>query len=89
MIRTPPPWPSNCKCAVSITFDIDADSLIHLEHPSDSYRVDCWLASIVEREDVWIMTMANIAEYIHLLHRQGKYEPRIDTLPFYSQAVTD
>ena len=38
MIRNPPPWPSNCKCAVSITFDMDADSLIHLEHPSDSYR---------------------------------------------------
>ena len=30
---------------------MDADSLIHLEHPSDSYRVDRWLASIVERED--------------------------------------
>ena len=38
MIRNPPPWPNNCKCAVSITFDMDADSLIHLEHPSDSYR---------------------------------------------------
>ncbi len=50
-------------------------------------QVDRWLASIVERKDVWITTMANIAEYIQQLHRQGKYEPRIDTLPYYSGPV--
>ena len=50
-------------------------------------QVDRWLADIVKREDVWITTMANVAEYIRLLHRQGKYEPRIDTLPYYSGPV--
>lgn len=33
MIRNPIPWPGGAKCAVSITFDMDADSLVHAAHP--------------------------------------------------------
>lgn len=36
MIRRPVPWPNGAKVAVAITFDMDADSLIHIEHPNDS-----------------------------------------------------
>jgi peptidoglycan/xylan/chitin deacetylase (PgdA/CDA1 family) len=35
MIKNPVPWPNGAKCAVAITFDMDSDSLIHLEHPTD------------------------------------------------------
>jgi len=35
MIENPVPWPDGARCAVAITFDMDSDSLIHLEHPSD------------------------------------------------------
>ena len=38
MIRNPIPWPNGAKCAVAITFDMDADSLIHLDHPADGYK---------------------------------------------------
>ena len=38
MIRNPIPWPDNAKCAVSITFDMDADSLIHISKPDDSFK---------------------------------------------------
>ena len=31
-IKNPPPWPGGARCAVAVTFDIDTDSLIHLEH---------------------------------------------------------
>ena len=31
MIRTPIPWPNGAKVAVAITFDMDTDSLIHIE----------------------------------------------------------
>ena len=34
MIRNPIPWPNNAKCAVSISFDMDADSLIHISKPN-------------------------------------------------------
>ena len=38
MIRNPIPWPGGAKCAVAITFDMDADSLIHIARPEDSHR---------------------------------------------------
>lgn len=34
MISNPIPWPNGAKCAVAITFDMDADSLIHTAHPT-------------------------------------------------------
>ncbi|MEM9147550.1 MAG: polysaccharide deacetylase [Pseudomonadota bacterium] len=32
MIRNPPPWPNGARCAVAFTFDMDADSILHLRH---------------------------------------------------------
>ena len=37
MIANPIPWPNGAKCACAITFDMDADSLIHIARPQDSY----------------------------------------------------
>ncbi|MEM7210682.1 MAG: polysaccharide deacetylase [Pseudomonadota bacterium] len=37
MIQNPIPWPDNAKCAVAITFDMDADSLIQVARPKDGY----------------------------------------------------
>jgi len=36
MLTRPVPWPGGAKVAVAITFDMDADSLVHIEHPADS-----------------------------------------------------
>ena len=36
MSKNPVPWPNDARCAVAITFDMDADSILHLEHPRDS-----------------------------------------------------
>jgi peptidoglycan/xylan/chitin deacetylase (PgdA/CDA1 family) len=38
MIRNPVPWPGGAKVACAITFDMDADSLVHIEHPNDSIK---------------------------------------------------
>jgi peptidoglycan/xylan/chitin deacetylase (PgdA/CDA1 family) len=38
MIDNPIPWPNGAKCAACLTFDMDADSLIHLEHPVDAHK---------------------------------------------------
>jgi peptidoglycan/xylan/chitin deacetylase (PgdA/CDA1 family) len=32
------PWPNGARCAVAITLDMDADSLVHLAYPKDSYK---------------------------------------------------
>ncbi len=36
MIESPVPWPDGARCAAAITFDMDADSPPHLEHPDES-----------------------------------------------------
>ncbi len=33
------PWPNGARCAVAFTFDMDADSILHLSNPEDSYRL--------------------------------------------------
>ena len=38
MIRNPVPWPNGAKCACCISFDMDADSLIHIARPEDSFN---------------------------------------------------
>jgi peptidoglycan-N-acetylglucosamine deacetylase len=37
MIRNPIPWPNGARCACAITFDMDADSLIHISKPKDGH----------------------------------------------------
>jgi len=37
MIENPVPWPNGAKCACAITFDMDADSLIHIAKPEDGH----------------------------------------------------
>jgi peptidoglycan-N-acetylglucosamine deacetylase len=36
LIDNPPPWPNCARCAVAITFDFDADSLLHNSRPDDA-----------------------------------------------------
>lgn len=38
MIANPVPWPNGAKCACAITFDMDADSLIHIARPKDGHE---------------------------------------------------
>jgi len=38
MIGNPIPWPNGAKCAAAISFDMDADSLIHIARPQDSFN---------------------------------------------------
>ena len=37
MIKSPIPWPNGARCACAITFDMDADSLIHISRPTDGH----------------------------------------------------
>jgi peptidoglycan-N-acetylglucosamine deacetylase len=32
MIKNPPPWPEDARCAVVFSFDVDADSVVHATH---------------------------------------------------------
>ena len=37
MIQNPIPWPNGARCACAITFDMDADVLIHIARPTDGF----------------------------------------------------
>lgn len=37
MIANPVSWPDGARCACAITFDMDADSLIHIARPADGH----------------------------------------------------
>ncbi|MEM8622090.1 MAG: polysaccharide deacetylase [Pseudomonadota bacterium] len=37
MIQNTIPWPGGARCACAITFDMDADSLIHIARPKDAH----------------------------------------------------
>ncbi|WP_419695455.1 polysaccharide deacetylase family protein [Mesorhizobium muleiense] len=37
MIENPITWPGGARCACAITFDMDADSLIHISRPKDGH----------------------------------------------------
>lgn len=41
MIQRPIPWPNGARMAAAITFDVDADSLIHVARPSDGFDRLC------------------------------------------------
>lgn len=36
MIKNTVPWPNGARCAVVFTWDMDADSILHLAHPNDA-----------------------------------------------------
>lgn len=36
MIKNPVPWPNGKRCAVAITFDMDSDSILHLDYPDSA-----------------------------------------------------
>jgi peptidoglycan/xylan/chitin deacetylase (PgdA/CDA1 family) len=38
VLSNPPPWPDGATCAAAVTFDVDSDSILRLEHPGDAHR---------------------------------------------------
>ena len=42
LIENPIPWPSGCRCAVALTWDMDAESSLHLHNPD---RADTLVAT--------------------------------------------
>jgi len=37
VIKNPVPWPNGARCAVAFTFDMDADSILHLAHHASAH----------------------------------------------------
>ena len=89
MIAHPVPWPDNARCAVSITFDIDADSLIHLHHPADGIRRYSALSMLRYGPEVAVPRI--LATYKRLGIQQTFYIPAwcIENYPAMVKAIVD
>ncbi len=38
MLQSRIPWPGGARCAICISWDVDIDTTIHLEHPDTGYK---------------------------------------------------
>ena len=62
-------------------------------HPFASGRLARWRAveqlieKLLESGDVWFATMEEIARHILTCAENGRYTPRVDTLPYYDEPV--
>jgi peptidoglycan/xylan/chitin deacetylase (PgdA/CDA1 family) len=51
------------------------------------HQIEKFLLEIRERGDVWLAPLAEIADHVLTLEREGRYAPRVDNLPFYAEQV--
>ena len=84
MINNPIKWPNGARCACCLTFDMDADSLIHLAHPGDGYRRVSGLSMLQYGPNVAVPRI--VASYKKLGIRQTFYIPAW-CIEQYPQAV--
>ena len=74
MIRNPVPWPDGARCAVAFTFDMDADSILHLAHHRSA---DTRVAAI------------SLLRYGPETAAAGEWTPRVDRMPFYPGPIPE
>ncbi|HWF34972.1 MAG TPA: polysaccharide deacetylase family protein [Solirubrobacteraceae bacterium] len=88
MIANPPPWPNGARCAVAVTFDVDSDSILHLNYPREAHRrlnAQSWL-----RYDQ-VAVPRIVAMYRELGLRQTFFMPGwcIERYPEIAAAIVD
>ena len=47
------------------------------------------IEDLLDRGDVWLASLKDIAEHIRSVIESGTYRPRVDTVPYYSGPVTE
>jgi peptidoglycan/xylan/chitin deacetylase (PgdA/CDA1 family) len=84
MIINPIAWPNGARCAACMTFDMDADSLIHLAHPENGHKRVSGISMLQYGPHVAIPRI--LASYKRLGIRQTFYIPAW-CIERYPQAV--
>lgn len=89
MIRNPIPWPHGAKCAASVTFDMDADSLVHIAHPTDGHSRVSAISMLQYGPKVAIPRI--VESYRQLGIRQTFFIPAwcIETYPHAVEAILE
>ena len=89
MIANPVAWPNGAKCAGCVTFDMDADSLIHLDFPEDGNRRVSAISMLRYGPDVAVPRI--VETYKRLGLRQTFFIPAwcIEQYPKAIEAILD
>lgn len=89
LIQNPVPWPNNARCACCVTFDIDSESLLHLDHPSDGWRRYGAISMLRYGPEVAVPRI--LETYRNLGIRQSFYIPAwcIEQFPKAVKAIVD
>ena len=67
---------------------------IGVRHPFATGRLARWLAVVklieymLEKGDVWLAPMEEIARHVRKCMDDGSYTPRVDHLPYYTERVS-
>ncbi|MEQ8665447.1 MAG: polysaccharide deacetylase [Rhodospirillales bacterium] len=87
MIDNPVPWPDGARCAVAFTFDMDADSFLHLTHPNDAHRRVAAISELQYGPKVGVPRILDLYERYGL--KQSFYIPAwcIETYPDTVDAI--
>ena len=87
LIDNPPPWPNGARCAVCLSFDFDAESLLHLYYPEDATRRISLSSSLRYGARVAIPRIARIWKHYGI--RQTVFVPGwcIETYPAAIEAL--
>ncbi|HLB07138.1 MAG TPA: polysaccharide deacetylase [Alphaproteobacteria bacterium] len=62
MIKNPVPWPKGAKVAVNFTWDMDADSILHLAHPNDAATRVCTMSYLRYGPEVGVPRICEMFE---------------------------
>ena len=73
LLANPVPWPNNAKCAVAFTWDMDADSILHLAHPETAGQLLSTQSSLRYGPEVSIPRLCRV--YRELDMRQTFFVP--------------
>ncbi len=73
MIKNPVPWPNGARCAVAFTFDMDADSILHLAHHASAHSRVAAISMLKYGPEIAIPRLVDI--YAHYDIKQTFFLP--------------
>ena len=88
LIDNPVPWPGGARCAVAITFDIDTDSILHLEFPDKAENMLATM-SFLKYDEVAIPRILKV--YAHFGIKQTFFYPAwcMERYPHLVEAILE
>ena len=96
MIANPIPWPDDARCAVAMTWEMDADSAFNWYNKDSAdnpvaapswTRYDPLIA--ISRLVHWFARLDQVCDHVEKLMAEGRWTPRYETFPLYQSPLSE